>query len=381
MKKLLSIILVFVLTFSMCTVAFAQGNADELKFNSDGKFKIMQMNDIQDTNNFNSLTKEFMEKAIAQENPDLVVVVGDMLSDTFLFANEEKIEATLRTIAEIFEASNTPFAVTFGNHDHDLEDIVSLEKMIEIFKSYDCFMYNEGCDAGTYNLPILNSTGTGYALNVYLMDTNNKVDGEYDGVRPNQVQWYKDTSNALKRQNFGKVVPSVLFQHIPTKEMYQFAQEVDFTQCNEAIYNQDTNKWYKLDTSKIISDYAVLGEAPATEPLDKVTGQYEAWLEQGDIIGAFFGHDHVNNFIGVTDEGIVMGYNGGTGFRTYGTTDQRSVRIYEFNENDVNNYDAYTLTYKDVTGKSINFWFFDLFTPAIFGDIIRFLLNLIGLAK
>ncbi len=381
MKKVLSIILVFVLAFSMCTLAFAQGNTNELKFNSNGKFKIMQMNDIQDTNNFNSLTKSFMEKALAQENPDLVVIVGDMLSDVFPLPNEEKIEETLRTIAEILEASNTPFAVTYGNHDHDLEDVVSIEKMLEIFKSYDCFMYNEGCDAGTYNLPILNSKGTAYALNVYLMDTHNKVDGDYEGVRPEQVQWYKDTSNALKAQNSGNVVPSVLFQHIPTKEIFNLLEEVDYTQCNNAVFDHSSGKWYKLDESKIVSDYAVLGETPAPESFDNITGQYEAWLEQGDILGAFFGHDHVNNFVGATDDGIIMGYNGGTGFRTYGTKDQRSVRVYEFDENNVENYDNYVVTYKDVTGETIDFWFFDLFTPTILGDIIRYLLNLIGLAK
>ncbi len=379
MKKIISISLVLILIVSMSICAFAKNYSDCLQFDSQGKFKIMQINDTQDTDRLNSKTKEFIEKALAAEKPDLVVIAGDMLSDTFPFPNEEKIEKALRAQADIFENANVPFAVTFGNHDHDLEDVLSLEKMIEIFKTYNCFVYNDGCDAGTYNIPVLNSKGTGYALNVYMMDTNNKVDGDYDGVHPEQVQWYKNTSNSLKSGNSGKAVPSVLFQHIPTKEMYQFVQEVDYTQCNDAIFNQDTGKWYKLDTSNIISDEKFLGEAPATEPLDKTTGQYEAWLEQGDIIGAFFGHDHVNNFVGVTKENIVMGYNGGTGFRTYGITDQRSVRVFEFDESDVKNYSTYSLTYNQVTGESIDFWFFDLFTPAIFGDIIRFLLNLIGL--
>ena len=65
-----------------------------------------------------------------------------------------------------------------------------------------------------------------------------------------------------------------------------------------------------------------MGEAPCSENFDNITGQYQSWLEKDNIIGAWFGHDHVNTFEGVTDDGIRMGYNGGTGFRSYGNGDR-----------------------------------------------------------
>ncbi|HAY72319.1 MAG TPA: hypothetical protein DCY31_00430, partial [Ruminococcaceae bacterium] len=82
-------------------------------------------------------------------------------------------------------------------------------------------------------------------------------------------------------------------------------------------------------------------------------------------IGAFFAHDHVNNFMGVTDEGITLGYNGGTGFSTYGRGGDRSARIFEIDENDVRNYETHLVTFNDVSPIKINFYIMDLFSPVI----------------
>ena len=105
-----------------------------------------------------------------------------------------------------------------------------------------------------------------------------------------------------------------------------------------------------------------MGEAPCPENFDVTTGQYEAWLEKGDIAGAWFAHDHVNNFEGVDDNGIRMGYNGGTGFRAYGSGDERSVRIFDIDENDVKNYKTELLYYRDLVGEE-NLVFSDILTP------------------
>ncbi|MCM1543784.1 MAG: metallophosphoesterase [Ruminococcus sp.] len=384
MKKFLSVILSLVMVFALCNVAFAADadTAKALKFNDDGKFKIMQINDTQDIDRMNKNTVKFLKAALEGEKPDLVVIPGDMLSDMFTGANEKRVKNALKALGQILNDAKVPFAATPGNHDHDLEDVVSIADQMATLREFEyCVNGTDGCDPGTYNLPIMSSDGSKMAMNVYVMDSNNKsgLANGYTGVYPEQVEWYKQKSDELKAANGGEVVPSLLFQHVPVKEIYQFLNQVKITDINkDSVFSLNDYKWYNLNPDYIISDDAFFGEAPCSEMADHITGQYEAWLEKGDIIGAFFAHDHVNNFVGKTDEGIILGYNGGTGFRAYGNGDQRSVRVFEIDENDVSAYTTRSVYYKDLCG-SITFYPSDIMTPAIFGEIFKFFLRFVGI--
>lgn len=367
MKKLISIALVLSMLFAFSFVISAKNESDTLQFSEDGKFKIMQVNDTQDTHRMNKKTAKFLNAALESEKPDLVVIVGDMLADFYPFATKEKLEKALYELGKIFDDAAVPFTMTFGNHDYDHTENLSLEEMVEVFRQFEYFRYSEGCDEGTFNLPVVSSAGKDYTLNIYMMDTHGKVDGNYEGVYPEQVEWYKNTSDSLKKENGGKVVPSILFQHIPVKEMHQFFVEGE-KGAEDSFYNFESKKWFTLGDNVIVSETNYAGESPCSEPVGYKTGQYEAWLEKGDIIGAFFGHDHVNNFVGITEDGITLGYNGGSGFHSYGMGDKRSVRIFEFDEDDVENYETRSVLYGELTGKSFSFAIPDLmvFVTAIF---------------
>ena len=126
---------------------------------------------------------------------------------------------------------------------------------------------------------------------------------------------------------------------------------------------------------KKIDNY--VGEAPCSEIENAAGNEYEAWLEKGDVIGAFFAHDHVNHFIMETDEHIIMGYNGGTGFAAYGRGAHRSIRVYEIDENDVANYTIDSVYYDEITGDNVKIVPIDIMSTAIFGDILRFLARLV----
>ena len=369
MKKIISVLLVVVMVLSVSVVAFA-APANDLQFNEDGKFKIMLINDTQDKPDMNAKTVAFLKAALETEQPDLVVIAGDMLSDMFPLPTKERLKEALYTLGKIFEDAKTPFTMTFGNHDHDHEDTLPLEEMVEVFLQFEYFCYSEGNDPGTFNLPILSSDGSHYALNVYMMDTHNKDSQGYEGVYPEQVEWYKNKSDELKAANGGKVVPSFVFQHIPVKETHQLFVDGE-KGADDSFFNFDNGQWYTLNKDMLLDDTYVVGESPCSEPMDKVTGQYEAWLEKGDIIGAFFGHDHVNNFVGKTDDGIILGYNGGTGFNAYGFGDKRSVRIFEIDENDVENYTTRCVFYGDLTNDRFDFYITDLLSTALFVHLFR----------
>ena len=402
MKKTLSILLAILFMFSCCVVAFAEdeGAPEEpavtttdlaaalegvktLQFNEDGTFKIMQINDTQDTDKMNKRTKEFIRAAVEKEKPDFIVVPGDILNDVFLFANAKRVKAALRNFGSLLNEFKIPFAVTMGNHDHDRSDAqkVSIQAMRDIFSEYEYCIFNDGCDPFTFNIPVLDSTGTKLAMNIYIMDSNNKdgLANGYTGCYPEQVQWYKDKCDELAALNGGKVVPSIVYQHVPVKEIYQCLEKTNIKNSNNAIFSLNDYKWYKVKKEYLVGDNNVVGEAPCSETFDSPSGQYDAWVEKGDVFAAFFAHDHVNNFVMKSDDGIIMGYNGGTGFAAYGDGDKRTIRMFEFNEDDVKNFKTWTDYYRDITGKRVRVIPIDLMSTAIFGDILRFLARMIFL--
>lgn len=380
MKKVLSVFLAIVMCFAIAIPAFAVNTKSDLQFGADGKFKIMQLGDTQDMILKDVAEIKLIEAALAQEQPDLLVFTGDQLTDFFPGATEDGLKKCLSNLFDIIDSYDIPFIVTFGNHDHDYEDFFTIEEQLAFYQQYEnCIVPEDRFNPGTYNMPIMSSDGKSIAFNIYMMDTNNKrADSDlltgYEGVKPEQVEWYRETSDALKAANGGKTVPSLLFQHIPVKEIYQFLEKVSFSEAGEdAVFSIDEFAWFKLN-DKVIE--GVLGEVPCSEPLESHTGQYQAWVEKGDIVGAFFGHDHVNSFRGKTDDGIVMGYNGGTGFSSYGRGGDRSVRIFEIDENDPANYETYELTFNEMV-MDIPFYFLDAFSPVmvtVLGKLLKVLL-------
>ncbi len=377
MKKILSIILAAVMIFLLPAVCTAAEQERVLRFNEDGSFKIMQINDTQDVGKLaNGKLVKFIEAAVDKENPDLVVVVGDQLADFFPFGGKEDMLRAIDNIIAPLEERGIPFLVTLGNHDHDHLEKFSKSEQFEAYASYDnCYMPADGWDEFTVNVPVLFSDSDNAAMSIFMMNTHDKTEsGGYSGVVEGQNIWFRQVSAELKEANSGQPLPSILFQHIPPKEIYQFVEECEYND-EGAIYSDSDKKWYRLDESRASG---VMGELPCSEDADHITGQYESWLETDNIIGAFFGHDHVNSFVGTTDEGIVMGYNAGTGFRAYGSGGDRSVRIFEFNENNVEDYTTRILTYEQATESRLVFSLVDIFSPAFSSGPMRVIYFLFG---
>lgn len=370
MKKVIGVILSFVMVFTFSFVVNATETEKVLSFNEDGSFKIMQINDTQDVGkNADGRMLEFVAAALDKEQPDLVVFVGDQLSDVYPFGTKEDMTLAIQNVLDLVAERNIPFLMTLGNHDHDNMDVLSEEEQYAVYTSYEnCYATANGTDGFTYSVPVKSSDGKDTVFNIYMMNTHNKAeDGGYSGINAEQVEWYKNTSAALKAANGGEVVPSLLFQHVPVKEIYSLFTECEYND-DGAVYSRRDSKWYKLDETKAEGNF---GEAPCSENFDRVTGQYEAWLECGDIMGAFFAHDHVNTFVGTNDDGVTMGYNGGAGFRSYGLGDDRCVRVFELNEDDVENYSTRLVAYEEATGKEIAVVFSDLFTPALLTYLMK----------
>lgn len=72
-------------------------------------------------------------------------------------------------------------------------------------------------------------------------------------------------------------------------------------------------------------------------PADVDHNQFETWKQQGDIIGAFFGHDHNNSFSGQLD-GIWLTAVPAAGYYSYGFN--HGVRTITLDENNLSSFES-----------------------------------------
>lgn len=310
-----------------------------------GKFKIMQITDTQEIHKVNPDTVKLISLALKKEKPDLVVFTGDQLkgySTTFKGDTKRKITETLGEIFAPVIEEKIPFTATFGNHDSDCS--IENGEQMEIYKTFPFFVFGEARtprDSGTFSLKIKDENGQEDIFALYIIDSNSKEpDGAYSPVFEEQVNWYKAERDKQKEQN-GKYLPALVFQHIPVPEIFRAIKRVEKgTKGAVEAYYSHSNEFYTLfdDTA---AEGGFMHESPAAP--DKNFGEFEAMREKGDVLGIFFGHDHINSFVKSVD-GVDLGYTQGAGFNVYGPGKKRGVRVFTLDENNPTAYETHTVT-------------------------------------
>lgn len=143
-------------------------------------------------------------------------------------------------------------------------------------------------------------------------------------------------------------MPSLVFQHIPVCEEYLLLKESTVLNPYRVKgYGHLSDRYYVKNDG--CDGY--LGEGPCTP--DKNNGQFKSWIKQGDVIGAFFGHDHLNDFVGSV-HGIVLGQTKCSGFHIYGDGLMQGVRMITLKENDPWSFETEMVRYRDFFGTKCN---------------------------
>lgn len=348
MKKIISIALAVSLLLSFSMVASA--DSDELKFNSDGKFTILNLSDTQDDQYPAYDMVNFVKLAIDETNPDLIVFSGDIVEDNragdigsddqilkegvVVDGDREQTRKNVETACEaVFgyaEEKGIPFAIAQGNNDY--KSGLSTAEWLEIYAKYDCCLnVDESEDADgrlDFNLEIKSSDGSKTMFNIWLMDNGG------GSITEEQLAWYKSESAALKEANGSKPVPSFLFQHCPVGDMGNLFEECNF--WDEGASIGDDGKCYRLN-QEIANGYHAGVIIPG-----ETTEQFKAWKECGDVLGAYFGHWHTEGYTGVWD-GIELGFTYGAEFTKPGPY---GIRVFTLYEDDIRNYDNVLYTYE-----------------------------------
>lgn len=346
MKKLLSLILCFVIIFS-CVVYAGAEDKKELSFSSDGTFKILHITDPQDDQNLSYDMLNLLKLALEESKPDLVVFTGDIVEDRrsadpgvdddgtregVCVKNENgelDYDATLANIKtatdgilSVINDAKIPFAIAQGNNDHGVG--ITNETWLEIYSKYEyCITTDESNDSEgriDYNVPIKGYNSDEIKFNIWMMDSGD------DAVTKEQIEWYKSESSALAQANGGTPVPAFHFQHIQTDDIGNLFERCPIWKEGAMFKGISVLRLNK----KIAHGYYDEVYKPC-----KPTKQFKAWKEQGDVIGAFFGHSHYDGFSGVYD-GIELGFTYGCEFSKEGPY---GFRVFTLYEDDINNYD------------------------------------------
>lgn len=352
-----SVFLTAVLLFCILSVgAFAKTEETNLQFKN-GKFKILILSDVQDTDTPQVETTALVEAALDSTAPDLVVLLGDNTAGWWDGVDKAKTQAAVDAVAKPIDSRGIPFAPVFGNHDHEglchetngLNEEEAKEFILSCFQNYPTCLGVAGEEMTglcNYNVPILGTDGQKIAYNLWFMDSNpytsESEGGGYGYVHADQIAWYERTAAELKAQNGGAAVPAMLFQHIVVPEVYDMLNECSWHTKGAVRGSGAWNKKFYTVSDAVYQ--GSLNEGPC--PSNKNGGQFDSWLATGDIVAAFFGHDHTNDFAGVY-KGIHLVATPAVTFYSYGN--HRGVRTVTLDEADTSTFTSDILTFEDLT--------------------------------
>ncbi len=324
---------------------------DKLKFKN-GKFKIMQIADVQDIFPVSKDTVKLITLAIEKEKPDLVVFTGDQIYGLDPRIRKGKTENNVKGVIEAFiaplEKAGVPFAVTFGNHDAQC-GIPNNEQYAFYKKSDLCVTGDSMSDKnpGTAKITIYKDEAPTFDL--FLFDSGGQgLTGEYYPVSEEQLLWFS-AERAGEKDN-GNKPNFIAFQHIPVPEFYNVINRVSrFTKGAVEAFRTHKNEFYVLP-DEVKKAGGFMHESPATP--DKNSGEFDLLKSDGGCLAVAVGHDHINSFVAEL-EGIKLIYTQCAGFNVYGPKRLRGVRIFELDENNTEKFETHTVTFDELTSDKI----------------------------
>lgn len=301
----------------------------------DQPLKVMTFSDTHLKGDVNSdtITRTIIERTIVNEKPDLIVITGDICLG-------KDAETHAIALCELFESHNQYWAVALGNHDGEHPDGPTREELINLYASYPhCLAKSGPSDIWGYGNYIINYKYEGkIAQTLIFMDSGlTKMDKEicdlygykfrddYDFIKPNQIDWYKQQIDIQTTQNGGVVPTSTLFIHIPLPE------------------------YKKIGTGDFIHGFRL--EPECSSPVN--SGMFDAILEKGSTKTVICGHDHSNDFCGVY-KGVKLMYSQQSSFGSYFTREpghQITIALFEaMFDHDYTYNDGHTVLEMNIDG-------------------------------
>lgn len=315
----------------------------KFRFNKDGKFRILLFGDIHEHYDYATNPKfkdmhKLMNAALDEYKPDLCVLLGDNCNTNKIADAPDEFREMMRNVIEPITRRNIPVAAVLGNHEHDHghED-----EVVQIYSELGVIARNDAPAGTTGNANfkelIYSSDGETPLFCLWFIDSNNCYEdrslSHYDYVHTDQIEWFEEESKKLRTLNGGKPMPSFIFQHTPVPEEYELLRKAKPWELPWAFrgYGSHSDTFYVLKKG----GEGYYGEGPCSPDINN--GQFASWKKVGGVLGAFFGHDHLNDFSGFVD-GILLAQHKTAGFRAYTDGCRSCVRCVALDEKDLSKF-------------------------------------------
>ncbi len=290
-----------------------------LRFDENGDFKILAVTDIHSGNTVNAYTVKALDAMIEKEEPDLVLIGGNIQNK---ITDKSTLRAILTELCAPMEERQIPWAHVFG--PEDAASGMSLDLQLEVYSEFEyCISKKDNPSVegvSNYFLPVLASDSDNIRFGVWGIDSSlalpaSGTEKAYGYISQSQVSWLLASSAALARQE-GAAVPSILFTNTPIPEFADLAESGNIS--------------------------GTFGEAVNAQKIN--SGLFSAALATKSILGIYCGYDHFNDFSGKL-YGIELGYLSNLGYDGYGfggtfetNNASRGARLIEINENNIANF-------------------------------------------
>ncbi|MBF0410195.1 MAG: metallophosphoesterase family protein [Candidatus Riflebacteria bacterium] len=341
-----------------------------LKFNSDGTFKIMQLTDIhfqpEEGKKYKQKYNSYVSEFLKSEKPDLVIITGDTC-----YWSRLPMQSYFDNALEPVINSKIPWALTLGNHD--LESTFTGKEIVKYLQTKPFSLVRPGPQSlgasGNYTLEVKSAKSDITASVLYLLDSHShhKTFINYSKDLENQLRQSEakpDYQMLFKKHGIladeiyyaickfdnkkmaaalmsnyditlesGKVVSINKEDFSPNDNLSTGYDWISLEQinwyCNRSEYFTRRNNGIPLPSlmffhiplpeySQILTHGKLIGERLETEcPPKRNSGMFAAILEKHDVMGIFVGHDHVNDYTGFM-QGVALAYGKKTGMGAYG---------------------------------------------------------------
>jgi len=270
-------------------------------------YKILQLTDLHLMDDYkDDKTFHLISEMIKRTSPDFIIYTGDQTMSP-------KALKLYEALGRFTDQFNIKFSYIFGNHDTDHGVTYdSLNHAISRSKNLVFASCPKKLGYSNMHIEIIDDQGLLQYL-VITLDTHidqyymfeGKKQWGYSEISPNQIDWYKHLIRYYTYR-FKRVIPSIIFLHIP---IYEY---------------RDVNQNHP-------SYQGVFLEGPSAPPVKN--GFFETLVELGSTKALFCGHDHYNDYQFKKD-GILLAYGRVSGYYEYGEPGfTKGCRIIELNTN------------------------------------------------
>ena len=164
----------------------------------------------------NQLTLGTIKYLLQKENPDLVIITGDIITDL----NTAK---AWRDLIQPLIDHETSWIATLGNHDSELN--CARDSVYQILRDLPYNLNHIVLES--FSLPIYNAKNEIGSV-LYFFDSNAyptfDYPSKYDWIKLDQINWYIEKSDSYSALNNYCPIPSYAFFHIPLNEYKIVAQ-------------------------------------------------------------------------------------------------------------------------------------------------------------